>query len=87
MEVWTIVSAVWLSSWVMLMFRTYAIISRMIRTTPGGELIVRFKYLHAGIYAVCIFILTPFIWTIIINDVQRKAWCVTYVAQICRSKK
>jgi len=87
MEVWTIVSAVWLSSWGMCILRTYPKISRMIKTTPGGELIMGFKYTHMAIYALCIFVLTPLIWTIILSETQRKAWCVSYVAQICRSKK
>ena len=86
MEIWTVVSAVWLSSWIMCVIRTYPIILRMIETTEGGELIVRHKYSHMIIYVICLFIITPLIWSIIYNDNNRKRWCVAYVIQICRNK-
>ncbi len=87
MEVWTIVSALWLSSWIMCIVRTYPIIFRMVENTEGGELIVSYKYTHMMIYAICLFIITPLIWSIIYNDSNRQRWCIAYVVQICRSKK
>jgi|TARA_B110000259_G_scaffold183183_1_gene228069 hypothetical protein len=59
----------------------------MIEQTPGGELVVGYKYTHMIIYIVCLFFITPFISAVILNERQRKNWCVAYVAQVCKENK
>ena len=87
MELWTIVPAVWVSTWVMCVCRTYPLVRYMIEQTPGGELVVGYKYTHMVISIVCLFFITPFISAVVLNERQRKNWCVAYVAQVCKENK
>jgi hypothetical protein len=86
MEVWTIVPAVWLTTVAMCVGRTYPLISKMLETTPGGELIVDYKYIHMITYMVCMFVISPFCWQIAFFDEPRQKFVVSYVHAIVRNK-
>ena len=45
MDVLTIISAFWLSTWIMLMLRTFAIINRLVDTYKIA-LVQKFKFIH-----------------------------------------
>jgi hypothetical protein len=87
MELWTVVPAVWITTWVMCVYRTYPLIRQLILNEAGAELIVSYKYIHMIIYGVMVFIMTPFAWKIAFSDDLRARWCIAYVIAICRSKK
>jgi len=87
MEFWTLVPAVWLSTWAMSVYRTYPIISHIVKDTPGGELIVSWKYTHMVIYVVTLLLITPLCWQLAFSEEHRKRWCVAYIRELCRSKK
>jgi len=84
MEVWTVVLALWLSTWAMCYGRTISIITYMVKETEGGELIVGYKYTHMIIYGATLFILAPLIWQVAVFDKPRARWCTSYVKAICR---
>ena len=84
MEVWTMVSALWLSTWAMCYGRTAFIITHMVEQKEGGELIVGYKYTHMVIYAITLFFITPLIGQVAVFEKPRKRWCVAYVNAICK---
>ena len=86
MELWTIVLAIWITTWLMIFGRTYPLVKYMISNTIGGEVIVRFKYSHMVIYAITLFIITPPCWKIAFSEEYKRKWCVAYVREVCRSK-
>jgi|TARA_B100001093_G_C26480186_1_gene864496 hypothetical protein len=86
MELWTVVSAVWISTWLMSVYRTHPIISYMAKLTPGGELIVRYKYTHMVIYVVMLLVITPLCWQLAFSEDARRRWCRAYIRELCRSK-
>ena len=87
MELWTVVAAVWISTWLMIVWRTYPIINYMVTDTQGGELIVSWKHTHMVIYVVTLLLITPLCWQIAFSEDVRKRWCVAYIRELCRSKK
>jgi len=84
MELWTIASALWLSTWAMCYGRTAFIIAHMVSIREGGELIVSYKFTHMVVYALLLFPMTPFIWQLAVFEDSRKRWCVSYVNAICK---
>ena len=45
MDVLTVIGAFWLSTWIMLMFRTFSIINRLVDTYKIA-LVQKFKFIH-----------------------------------------
>ena len=87
MELWTIVPAVYVTTWIMNVYRTYPLIRKLVINQPGAELIVDYKYLHMIIYGTLLLFMTPIVWKLAFSDDHRNRWCASYVNSICRSKK
>ena len=87
MEPWTIIVSIWLSTWFMLMWRTYSVSMRMIGKKPEGRYIIKYKGIHFIIYAIGMFVMTPFIWQIVFFEESRRRWVIAYVNGILGIKK
>ena len=87
MEPWTIVLSLWLTTWLMLIWKTYSISMHLIEKDPRGDYITKYKGVHFVVYALGIFIITPFIWQVAIFENTRKRWVVAYVNGILGKKK
>ena len=88
MELWTITLSFWLSTWLMLIWRTYPLVMRLVGLKPEGTLIIKYRHIHFVIYSLSLMILTPFIWQVALLDGKRKTWVIAYVNSILgRTKK
>lgn len=87
MEPWTIIVSIWLSTWCMLMWRTYSVSMRMIGKEPEGHYIIKYKVMHFIVYALGMFVMTPFIWQVTFLEEARRKWVMAYVNGILGKKK
>ena len=87
MEPWTFIASFWLTTWFMLVWRTYSISMRMIGNDQKGAYIEKYKHLHFIIYCLGMFIMTPFIWNVAIFEESRRKWVTAYVNGILGKKK
>ena len=78
MDVLQVVGAFWLSTWFMLLVRTWSIIRRLIQT---NEIVLLQKYrsLHFIIYAFSLLIIAPALWQVVVSDIKRKQYILAYV--------
>jgi len=79
MELWTLLVSLWLATWILVVGRTYKYIRQL---TEEDELISKFNKLHAVIYSVSMFFITPFVWQIVIHDGYRENFVIAYVHAI-----
>ena len=78
MDVLTVISAFWLSTWVMLMLRTFSIINRLVDTYEIA-LVQKYKFIHLIILAVFFLVTAPFLWQVVVSDIKRKLFIVSYI--------
>jgi len=87
MEPWTVILSLWLTTWLMLVWRTYPISMRMISNSPKGSIITKYKYIHFVVYVVPLLVMTPFVWQVAFSDRLRKKWVIAYVNGILGRQK
>ena len=78
MDVLTGISAFWLSTWIMLMFRTFGIIARLVDTYKIA-LLQKHRSLHFVILGFLYLIVAPVLWQVIVSDYKRKKFILGYV--------
>ena len=71
----------------MIIWRTHSISMHLIEKDPRGDYIIKYKIVHFIVYALGIFVITPFIWQVAIFENTRKRWVVAYVNGILGKKK
>ena len=87
MEPWTVILSLWLTTWLMLVWRTYPISMRMISNSPKGAIITKYKYTHSVVYIVALFAITPLISQVAFSDKLCKKWVIAYVNGILGRQK
>ena len=87
MEPWTIILSFWLSTWLMLVWRTYPVMMRIIERKPEGTIVLKYRAVHFVLYIVSLFILTPWIFQIAFSENKRKMWVLAYINAILGKKK
>mgnify|MGYP003135409013 FL=1 len=85
MDVLIGISAFWLSTWIMLMFRTFSIINRMVDTYKIA-LVQKFKGLHLIILGIFFLVTAPFLWQVVVSDIRRKQFIISYVNALRKEK-
>ena len=85
MDVLIGIGAFWLSTWIMLMYRTFAIIRRLVDTYEIA-LVQKFKILHWIILSVSLFLIAPFLWQVVVSDRKKKAFIISYVNALRKEK-
>jgi len=78
MDVLTGISAFWLSTWIMLMFRTLSIIARLVDTYEIA-LVQKYRSLHLIIISIFFLFTAPFLWQVVVSDIKRKQFILAYV--------
>ena len=87
MEPWTILLSFWVTTWLMLIWKTYSVSMRLIAQDPRGGYLIKHRKLHAVVYVVCLFIIAPFIWQVAIFEESRRKWVLAYVDGILGKTK
>ena len=86
MEIWTVFGAMWLSLWIMAVWKTYPAIITLASGYSGGELIMNYRIIHAILYVVIMFFLSPFVWQICFFEEPRRNFIVSYVHSILKGE-
>jgi len=85
MDVLTGIGAFWLSTWIMVLFRTIGIINRLVDTYEIA-LVQKYRALHFIIYTVMIIVIAPLLWQVIPFDESRKRFVLSYVDALRKRK-
>ena len=99
MEIWTIFGSLWLSLWVMAVWKTYPAIITLVSNYEGGRIITDYRAIHAVLYVVVMsfpqllsvvvvvmFFLSPFVWQVCFFEEPRKRFIVSYVHSILKGE-
>ena len=78
MDVLQVIGAFWLSTWLMVMLRTFSIINRLVDTHEIA-LVQKYKSLHLIILSIFFLFTAPALWQIVVSDIKRKAFIISYV--------
>ena len=85
MDVLIGIGAFWLSTWIMLMYRTFAIIHRLVDTYEIA-LVQKYKLLHMLILSIMYLLCAPFLIQVVFSDKYRKSFIIKYVAALRNGK-
>ena len=85
MDVLTVISAFWLSTWIMLMLRTFAIINRLVDTYKIA-LVQKFKFIDLIILGLFFLFTAPFLWQVVVSEQKRKLFVVSYINALIGKK-
>ena len=83
MDVLIGIGAFWLSTWIMLMYRTFAIIRRLVDTYEIA-LVQKYKLLHMLILSIMYLLCAPFLIQVVFSDKYRKSFIIKYVDALCK---
>ena len=85
MDVLSSIGAFWLSTWVMLMYRTIGIINRLVDTYEIA-LVQKYKLLHMLILSIMYLLCAPFLIQVVFSDKYRKSFIIKYVDALRNGK-
>tara|TARA_R100000742_G_C4256304_1_gene74178 strand:+ start:50 stop:307 length:258 start_codon:yes stop_codon:yes gene_type:complete len=85
MDVLTGIGAFWLSTWVMILFRTVSIVDKLVDTYEI-TLIQKYRAFHYIIYAFSTLLIAPLLWQIVVSDYSRKKFIISYVDALRKRK-
>ncbi len=85
--VWQWVGAIWLSTWIIVSYRTWSRIEWLLKATYPRHQMLERPFLHMFIYVLCINFLLPFIGVqITLSDNIRDKWVYAYVEALGKNK-
>ena len=86
MGLWTVIVSAYITTWFMMVFRTWSISMYMIEYKQPSNLMIKYRSLAFIIYIFCIMPLVPLIPHIAISNKARKNFCIAYVNAITKEK-
>tara|TARA_A200000159_G_C7081331_1_gene238624 strand:+ start:157 stop:366 length:210 start_codon:yes stop_codon:yes gene_type:complete len=69
----------------MVLARTWSIINRLVDTYEIA-LVQKFRVLHFLIYAISLLIIAPALWQVVVSDIRRKQYVLSYVNALRKEK-
>lgn len=84
MGLWTVIVSAYITTWFMMVFRTWSISMYMIEYKQPSNLMIKYRSLAFIIYIFCIMPLVPLIPHIAISNKARKNFCIAYVNAITK---
>ena len=84
MGLWTVIVSAYITTWVMMVFRTWSISMYMIEYKQPSNLMIKYRGLAFVIYIFCMVPLVPFIPHIAVNNGARKRFIIAYVNAITK---
>lgn len=84
MAVLYVLLSIYLSTWIMIMLRTFSLISFILKDRKE-KLLTKWKTMHFIVYGLGIVCLVPFIWQIVLFEGVRKDWVLAYCNAVMRN--
>tara|TARA_R110002020_G_scaffold61714_3_gene165761 strand:- start:283 stop:555 length:273 start_codon:yes stop_codon:yes gene_type:complete len=83
--VWQWVVALWASTWVIVIFRTWSRIVWLLQASAPRHKMLEQPFLHWVVYAICINFVLPLMGiSIVLYDEKRDQWVKAYVTALMR---
>ena len=86
MGLWTVIVSAYITTWIMMVFRTWSISMYMIEYKQPSNVMIKYRNLAFIVYIFSIMPLVPLIPHIAISDKARKNFCIHYVNAITKEE-
>ena len=86
MGLWTVIVSAYVTTWIMIVFRTWSITWYMIEVKQPSNLMIKYRRLGFIIYIFCMMPLVPLIPNIAVSNKARKRFCIAYVNAITKEE-
>ena len=87
MGLWTVIVSSYITTWVMMIYRTWSISMYMIEVKEPENLMIKYRNLAFLTYIFCMMPLVPLIPHVAISDKARKNFCIAYVNAITKEQQ
>ena len=84
MGLWTVIVSAYITTWVMMLYRTWSISMYMIEVKDPSNLMIKYRSLAFIIYTLCLMPLVPLIPYVAGSDKARRNFCIAYVNAITK---
>ena len=84
MGLWTVIVSAYVTTWVMMIYRTWSISMYMIEVKDPSNLMIKYRSLAFITYTLCLMPLVPLIPYVAVSDKARKNFCIAYVNAITK---
>ena len=87
MGLWTVIVSAYVTTWCMMIFRTWSISMYMIEKKQPSNLMIKYRSLAFVTYIFYMIPLLPFIHHIAVSNRARKNFCIAYVNAVTKEEK
>ena len=87
MGLWTVIVSAYITTWVMMLYRTWSISMYMIEVKDPSNLMIKYRSLAFITYTLCLMPLVPLIPYVAVSDKARRNFCIAYVNAITKENK
>ena len=84
MGLWTVIVSAYITTWVMMLYRTWSISMYMIEVKDPSNLMIKYRSLAFITYTLCLMPLVPLIPYVAVSDKARRNFCIAYVNAITK---
>jgi hypothetical protein len=84
MGLWTVIVSSYITTWVMMIYRTWSISMYMIEVKDPSNLMIKYRSLAFITYTLCLMPLVPLIPYVAVSDKARRNFCIAYVNAITK---
>ena len=86
MGLWTVIVSAYVTTWCMMIFRTWSISMHMIEYKQPENLMLKYRKLAFATFIFCMIPLVPFIPQVAVSDKARRKFCIAYVNAITKEE-
>ena len=87
MGLWTVIVSAYITTWVMMLYRTWSISMYMIEVKDPSNLMIKYRSLAFITYTLCLMPLVPLIPYVAVSDKARRNFCIAYVNAITKEEQ
>jgi hypothetical protein len=86
MGLWTVIVSAYITTWIMMIYRTWSISIYLIEKKQPSNLMLKYRNLGFIIYIFCMMPLVPLVPHIAVSNRARKNFCIAYVNAVTKEK-
>jgi len=86
MGLWTVIVSAYVTTWVMMIYRTWSISMYMLEIKQPENLMLKYRFLGFFTYIFCMIPLVPLIPQVAVSDKSRRKFIIAYVTAITKGQ-
>ena len=86
MGLWTVIVSAYITTWIIMIYRTWSISIYLIEKKQPSNLMLKYRNLGFIIYIFCMMPLVPLVPHIAVSNRARKNFCIAYVNAVTKEK-